>query len=71
MKVNDAKFEENEFIERIIVSDDGTVAILYKGEMSVMLRSGSQNLTIDPLPVGTSLQVRKATFRAIKKPPSA
>ena len=71
MKVNDAKFEENEFIERIIVSDDGTVAILYKGQMSVTLRSGGQNMAIDPLPVGTSLQVRKATCLAIKKPPSA
>ena len=59
MKLTDVEVPDNPAIERLVVSDDGSLTILYKGPQAVELKSGGESMTVAPVVVGPSLQIRR------------
>lgn len=56
MKIKTADFPDNSYVESIMVQEDGTVAILYRGCFNAFMRTNGQDSEF--IKLGPSLQVR-------------
>lgn len=58
MKLTALVIPENPYIKNIVIGDDGSIAILYKGLFRVVFKTNDEEVNNKPLSIGPSLQIR-------------